>query len=150
MKTAQQWLDQYGESHQNPTNERIHWVCIPLIVVSLLGLLAYVGPFGFSWLNGATLLLGVAILWYARLSKPLAIGMLLVGAGALGVVALLSSLPIPLWISSILIFVGAWIAQFIGHKIEGKKPSFLEDLQFLLVGPLWLLCHVYRRLGLSY
>ena len=46
------------------------------------------------------------------------------------------------------LFVLAWVGQFIGHKIEGKKPSFFEDLQFLLVGPVWLLRFVYERMGL--
>ena len=48
------------------------------------------------------------------------------------------------------LFVVGWIIQFVGHKIEGQKPSFFEDLQFLLIGPLWLLSDVYRRLGISY
>jgi len=48
------------------------------------------------------------------------------------------------------IFVIAWIGQFIGHKIEGKKPSFLEDLQFLLIGPAWLLHFIYKKLGIVY
>ena len=48
------------------------------------------------------------------------------------------------------IFVIAWIGQFIGHKIEGKKPSFLEDLQFLMVGPAWLLSFIYKKVGIKY
>ena len=56
----------------------------------------------------------------------------------------------PLWASSLAIFVIAWVGQFIGHKIEGKKPSFFEDLQFLMIGPLWLLGHLYRKFGIRY
>ena len=48
------------------------------------------------------------------------------------------------------VFVVAWIGQFIGHAIEGKKPSFFEDVKFLLVGPAWLLHFVYRRAGIRY
>ena len=44
----------------------------------------------------------------------------------------------------------AWIGQFIGHKIEGEKPSFFEDLQFLLIGPAWLLGAIYQKLGIRY
>jgi uncharacterized membrane protein YGL010W len=55
-----------------------------------------------------------------------------------------------LWVTSLVIFVAAWIGQFIGHAIEGKRPSFFKDLQFLLIGPLWLLAAAYRRLGLRY
>ena len=56
----------------------------------------------------------------------------------------------PLWIFSVIIFVIAWIGQFIGHKIEGKKPSFIEDLQFLLIGPAWLLSFIYKKIGIKY
>ncbi len=56
----------------------------------------------------------------------------------------------PVWRSALVVFVVAWIGQFIGHKIEGKKPSFLQDLQFLLIGPVWLLGFIYRNLGIRY
>lgn len=149
MQNVQALLDQYGESHQNPVNKTIHWVCIPLIVISLLGLLRS-APLEVGPLNLASGLIVISLVYYFKLSKPLALGMLLVSAGMLGVVYALSTLSVPLWQSSLAIFVGAWIAQFIGHKIEGKKPSFLEDLQFLMIGPLWLLSDVYRRLGIQY
>ena len=58
--------------------------------------------------------------------------------------------PYPLWQTAIVIFVVAWIGQFVGHKIEGKKPSFFKDLQFLLVGPMWLMHFIYKRVGISY
>ena len=52
-----------------------------------------------------------------------------------------------IWKLSMLIFIFAWIGQFIGHKIEGQKPSFFEDIQFLLIGPAWLLSFIYKKLG---
>jgi uncharacterized membrane protein YGL010W len=58
--------------------------------------------------------------------------------------------PLPLWAVSLIIFTGAWIGQFVGHKIEGKKPSFFKDLQFLLIGPAWLLSFIYRKIGITY
>ncbi len=54
-----------------------------------------------------------------------------------------------LWIS-IAVFIGSWILQFIGHKIEGKKPSFLKDIQFLLIGPAWLMHFIYKKLNIKY
>jgi uncharacterized membrane protein YGL010W len=42
------------------------------------------------------------------------------------------------------------VGQFIGHKIEGKKPSFFKDILFLLIGPLWLLSFIYKKVGISY
>ena len=151
MRTAQEWLDSYGESHQNPTNKTIHWICIPWIMISLLGLLASIpSPFEHPWLNWGAALIAFAVVYYALLSVPLAVGMALIGTAMLAIVQVLSGLPMPLWLSSLLIFVIAWIGQFIGHKIEGKKPSFFEDLQFLLIGPMWLLAHLYRRAGIGY
>ncbi len=151
MKTAEQWLDQYGESHQNRTNKLIHWVCIPAIVVSLFGLLASIPvPWDVAHVNVATVLLAFSLGFYMLISTRLAVGMLFAGTAMYAVAVSLTALSVPLWASSLAIFVAAWIAQFIGHKIEGKKPSFFEDLQFLLIGPLWLLGFIYRKAGLKY
>lgn len=135
-------LAKYSESHLNPTNEIIHFVCVPVIVFTLLGIVWWVHPL-------AALAVSAAALWYYfQLSRPFAIGMLIMSAAMLG---LLSAMPpatvLPL---SIAIFVLAWIGQFIGHKIEGKKPSFLDDLRFLLIGPLFVLGFLYRRLKVAY
>jgi uncharacterized membrane protein YGL010W len=151
MRTAQEWLDAYGESHQNPTNKRIHWVCIPWIMISVLGLLAALpNPFAAPWMHWGTVAAGLAIGYYALISIPLAIGMALVSTIMLSIVNAMAGLSVPLWLSSLVIFVVAWIFQFIGHKLEGKKPSFFEDLQFLLIGPMWLLAAIYRRAGVGY
>ncbi len=153
MKTAKEWIDEYGESHQNGANRAIHWVCVPAIVFSLLGLLWAVRIPGVesAWVNAATLLMALSLLYYLRLSPSLALGMVLVVAAMVwGLVALDRARPAPLWQVSIVIFVVAWIGQFIGHKIEGKKPSFFQDLQFLLIGPIYLLGSLYRRFGLRY
>ncbi len=150
-------LSEYGESHQNPTNKLVHWICVPLIMFSLLGLLwsipvpAAVARLAGPWLNWATLVMAAALLYYVRLSSRLALGMVLVWlvlAAGLRVVDRLAVLP--LWGVCLLIFALAWVGQFWGHKVEGKKPSFLKDLQFLLIGPLWLLHFVYRQLCWNY
>lgn len=137
-----QLLAQYRESHRNHSNEIIHMVCVPLIVFSLLGILWAIHPL----LTLAAI--GGSLWYYDRLSRPFAIGML---AMALVMLALLGMLPrvavLPL---SIAVFVLAWIGQFIGHQIEGKKPSFLDDLRFLLIGPLFVLSFVYRRLKVAW
>ncbi|MDN3575521.1 DUF962 domain-containing protein [Chitinimonas viridis] len=140
MSAIDQLFDRYGESHQHPFNKRVHWVCVPLITFSLLGLLWAVTP----WLAiGFSLL---ALTYYLRLSPAIALGMLLVAGSML---LLLSRLPYVLEVS-LTIFVLAWIGQFIGHKVEGKKPSFFEDIKFLLVGPAWLLGFIYRQYRIAY
>ena len=135
-------LEKYSESHLNPTNEAIHCVCVPLIVFSLLGLIWAVHPLL------ALAAVVAALAYYVKLSRNFAFGMLLMSAVMLVVLA---ALPRPAVLPlSIVIFVLAWIGQFIGHKIEGKKPSFFDDLRFLLIGPLFVLGVLYRRLNLAY
>jgi len=155
MRTVNEWLGEYGASHQNPTNKLLHWVCVPPIVLSVMGFLwALPVPAFFSavshGLNWATLTAAAAIVYYFTLSRALAVGILLAFVVLLGITAGLAQLPWPLWLTSLAIFVVAWIGQFIGHAIEGKRPSFFKDLQFLLIGPLWLLAAAYRRFGLAY
>lgn len=146
MKTLSVWLDEYAESHRNPVNKRLHWLCIPPIVFSVLGLLRAV-PLGNDWINVATVAGVLALLYYAVLSRRLALGMTVLGLLMYwGVEA--SDHGIGVWHLPLMaaIFVLAWIGQFVGHRIEGARPSFFKDLQFLLIGPLWLLAAVYRRL----
>lgn len=146
-------LAEYGESHKNETNKAVHWICVPLIVWSIFALLwalpvpAAMGAV--AGLNWATVSLVLAVVYYTFLSVPLALGF--AAFGALCVVATLTVQSIaPLWIVAGVAFLAAWAAQFWGHKIEGKKPSFLKDVQFLLIGPAWLLHFLYRRMGWAY
>jgi uncharacterized membrane protein YGL010W len=155
MRSVDQWLEEYGESHRNPVNKALHWACVPPIVMTVLGLLWSIPvPGGLAaqspWVNWATLGSVGALGWYALLSPALAIGLVHVLLGLLATVAWLDTLAWPLWQTSLAIFVVAWIGQFIGHAIEGKRPSFFKDAQFLLIGPLWLLAFVYRAIGLRY
>ena len=155
MRSVGDWFGEYGESHANPTNKLLHWICVPLIVLAVMGLLwSLPVPAAFSnlsvWLNWATLVGVLALGYYAALSPALAIGIALAFAAMFVTVNALDSLPFPLWATSLVIFVAAWIGQFIGHAVEGKRPSFFKDLQFLLIGPLWLVASLYRRVGLAY
>ena len=157
MKSIQDWLDEYGESHQNHINKKIHWLCVPAIMFSIVGLLwsipHYYMPVLFNnfKLNWAIIIITLILFYYFRLSKVMGFGMLIIGSLILiGNFFLTKILLIPLWLMSLFIFVIAWIGQFIGHKIEGKKPSFFQDLQFLLIGPAWLLSFIYKKIGLKY
>lgn len=135
-------LGKYSESHLNHTNEIIHFVCVPVIVFSLLGILWAIHPLA------AVAAVAASMAYYIKLSKNFAIGMGVMALFMLGILALLPpGIILPL---SIAIFILAWIGQFIGHKIEGKKPSFLDDLRFLLIGPLFVLSFLYRRLKLAW
>ena len=155
MRSLDVWLDEYADSHRNPANKRLHYLCVPPIQLALMGLLwaipvpAAVG--GWSLLvNWSALLALAALIYYATLSPRLALGMLFVVVVGYALLLALARLPAPLWAVCIAIFVVAWIGQFIGHAVEGKRPSFFKDVQFLLIGPLWILAALYRRLGLKY
>lgn len=153
-REVDRWLGNYSEDHRNPTNILIHWICVPLILWAVIALL-WVIPVP-AVLGRAGLWAGVAMFFalsfYLRLSRPLGFAMLAafvvfgvitqalydtIGAGNL------------LWLA-VAVFVAAWIAQFIGHKIEGKRPSFLTDLAYLMIGPAWLVAKIMRRSGLPY
>ncbi len=155
MRSVDGWLEEYGASHRDPTNKLLHVLCVPAIVLAVLGLLRSVpSPALFAelspWLNWATLVAAAALLYYVLLSPRLALGVLIAFIVLFALIQALAHAAWPLWVSSLSIFVIAWIGQFIGHAVEGKRPSFFKDLQFLLIGPLWLLAAAYRQLHLSY
>ncbi len=152
MRTIQSWLSEYGESHQNPTNKTVHWICVPVIFFCVTGLL-YSVKLGVAIapgmpLNLAIVALALVLAYYLRLSPTLALGMLLFSAVCLWLCRAIEQSGLQLWLVSIILFVAAWIGQFWGHHVEGKRPSFLKDLQFLLIGPAWLMSFVYQRLGI--
>lgn len=154
-RSMQQWFDAYGESHQNPTNKAIHWICVPVIYFCVVGFLysiplpdapPLVGPHML-----ASLAVGLVGIFYLRLSFTVAAGMVLWSLFCLATCRYLyTHVDTPLWLICTILFVVAWIGQFYGHKVEGRKPSFLEDLQFLMIGPAWLLSFIYRRFGIPY
>ena len=155
------YFDKYAESHQNPSNELIHWVCVPLIVFCLLGLvwaipfpyIKFLGQYN-GFVNWASFLIAGSIYYYYKLSPVLSYMMLLLlFAFSYGIIDLddwqKAGGP-ALWRVCLIMFLAAWIGQFIGHKIEGKKPSFLDDLKFLLIGPIWLLHFILIRFKIKY
>lgn len=148
---------EYGESHRNATNKLIHWICVPLIFWTILGFISlipsksicfiYIGCI--SYISLAAMVL--VTIFYMRLS-------FLIGLIKVFVMLLMESFAYGInirfkensWIVYLAVFIITWILQFVGHKIEGKKPSFLKDLQFLLIGPIWLLSFILKRLGIRY
>lgn len=159
MRKIDALLNEYGLSHQNGTNKLIHWICVPSIFFSIVGLIYSIPsemistwvPFLNGFANWATLILAIVLVYYVSLSPPLALGMFFFSAVCLALANFLNlEFPGKLWLISIGIFLIAWIFQFWGHKIEGKKPSFLKDIQFLLIGPAWLMHFIYKKIGIAY
>ena len=163
MRAIDALLGEYAESHQNKTNKAIHYICVPAIFWTVVALLWSVKlPVDFTvagrviQLNAAFIALALVLVYYIRLSFTLAIGMLFYSL----VCALVcytyegkiqpALSNFPLWAFALIVFIIAWIFQFYGHNIEGKKPSFLKDLQFLLIGPAWIMSFIYKSIGLKY
>lgn len=155
MKSATQWFNEYAVSHQNPVNKAIHWFAVPSIYASVIGLFWQI-PMPFSGLaeqgiNWALLLLIPALLFYFMLAFSIGLGMTIFSAVVVSVFrALEHQMVLEIWQLSLILFSVMWVFQFIGHKIEGKKPSFFQDLAFLLIGPAWLLGFVLKRLHIRY
>ncbi|WP_018691819.1 Mpo1 family 2-hydroxy fatty acid dioxygenase [Algicola sagamiensis] len=151
MKTLDEWFEEYAQSHQNPTNKKIHFVAVPIIYATVIGIFwSLPTPWNAS-LNWSILMTLPVLVFYFFLSPRVALGM-----GCLSMLIILFCFWLEqflgvniLWLS-VITFVIAWIFQFIGHHIEGKKPSFLKDIFFLLIGPAWVLCYAYRRWGIRY
>lgn len=153
MKTAQEYFDEYAVSHQNETNQTIHYICVPLIFFSVIGLLMSIpttllentfGLYNPLLENWAVVVAVIISIFYLRLGFWYFTEMLFV---------ILVSIIGNFWLgntvnllyASLIIFILAWIGQFYGHKIEGAKPSFLKDLEFLLIGPLWVIQKLNKK-----
>ena len=164
MKKIDLLLEEYGSSHKNKINKLIHWICVPAIFFSFVALIWSIplGPLenlkinDYQYINWATIALVFVVVYYIKLSPLLTIGMIIFSTICLYVTNYLENLifngkiEFQLWLIALIIFVISWIIQFIGHEIEGKKPSFLKDVQFLLIGPAWLMHFIYKKINISY
>jgi uncharacterized membrane protein YGL010W len=152
MSTFDQWMNEYGVSHQHPTNQTIHKICVPLIMLSVIGFLWSL-PIpdyfqGIAFLNWAIVFLILCLVFYFYLNVKMFLGMLVQSILMCWVCYQIEQIGFLLPFCT-LIFIGSWIAQFYGHKIEGKKPSFLKDIIFLLIGPLWVTRFLYKKMGIK-
>ena len=157
MKKIDQLFAEYAESHQNQTNKTIHWICVPLIFFSILGLISLIPTphFFVKYFGAISIASIVAILlvtvFYLKLSWRIALIMVFIMLLMEHFVYFVNAeFQHQSWIVFVAVFVLSWIGQFYGHKIEGKKPSFLKDLQFLLVGPIWLLSFILKKMNIQY
>ena len=153
QRSMRDWLESYSQDHQHPTNRLLHWICVPLIVWSVLALLWTI-PVPASLLRPgawAVFAIVLAFAWYWKRSHRLGAALLIV----LAIFALICAWafeqlgPASMrWLATG-IFAAAWIGQFIGHLFEGRRPSFFTDLAYLLVGPAWLMDKLLNRVGLK-
>lgn len=157
MRKIDHLFSEYAESHQNSTNKTIHWICVPLIFWSILGFISLIpSPHVFIEYFGMISIVSLVAIFlvtffYFRLSWRIALIMVFIMLLMEHLVYFINiEFQHKSWICFLSVFVLSWIGQFYGHKIEGKKPSFLKDLQFLLVGPIWLLHFILKKFGIKY
>ena len=135
-------LAHYGESHRHPTNELIHVIAIPAIMLSIVGMLFALHPWA------AYAFVGASLVYYALLHSPVLLAVM--AAWTVLLIGLATAMGSRAFVISLVIFVVGWIFQFIGHKLEGRKPSFFEDIQYLWVGPLFVVTLALRKLGVRW
>jgi uncharacterized membrane protein YGL010W len=134
--TMKNLMTEYHKSHINRTNQIIHYICVPIIFWSIAAMLWVIKlPYV---MNLAFVITGLLMLYYLVKSIKVFVTMLIFTAACLSLNYWLEAQGVPLLTVAIVLFVAAWIGQFIGHHIEGKRPSFFKDLQFLLIGPAWV------------
>lgn len=157
MRKIDRLFAEYAESHRNTTNKTIHWICVPLIFFSILGFISLIpAPHVCGKMVGCISIASIITVfavsfYYFSLSWRMGILMFTV-------MILLEHLAyriniglhgMPFWIY-LGIFILSWLGQFYGHKIEGRKPSFLKDIQFLLIGPIWLLSLLMKKFSIRF
>jgi uncharacterized membrane protein YGL010W len=150
MKTLDQHLSHYAAYHRDGRNIATHIIGIPLIVAAVEILASRpVVMAGTVPLTPAMLLAALATLFYLRLD--LRFGVTMAGLLGLGAWAGLHVAALPSWAWAAAgagAFIIGWIIQFIGHRFEGRKPAFLDDISGLLVGPLFIVAEIAFLLGL--
>jgi uncharacterized membrane protein YGL010W len=152
MRHIDKLLSQYGESHQNKTNILIHGIAVPSIFFVSIGLIYlipvpdFIARFDVTFAHILTIPM---LMYYFKLSGPIGAAMTLLTLGVFGGINLLEAMDVSVLWFSLILFVVMWILQFVGHKVEGKKPSFFEDVRFLLVGPAWWWMHLLKRLNIQ-
>src|SRR5881409_3959833 len=104
MRYVRSLFADYASYHQTKGNKTFHRLGIPLIMLSLIGMLARAGV---GHVNAAVALIVVAQIVYFMLEWRLAVAMLVVS-----VAFYFAGAALPLWINVVL-FVLGWIFQFV-------------------------------------
>ena len=153
VRPVDRFFAAYSDDHRHPANQWLHVLCVPAIVWSLLALV-YCIPLGAGLPTGslaAVMAIALTAFWL-WLSVPIGLGAAVLMAWSWGSVAALHAAfgATVLAVIGASVFVVAWVGQFIGHHIEGRRPSFFTDLVYLMIGPVWVLAKGYRKLSVGY
>jgi hypothetical protein len=155
MSETDRWLSAYGDSHRQISCPPIYWVAVLILVPGTTGMLwSLPTPAAFAeispLLNWGSAFLMATLVYYFIISLPLAIGMLpfMLAVGAFGVV--LTQARVSIAGVSLGLVVVAVAGLYFGHHAAGGVRAVLRDIQFMMIGPIWLLSNLYRRLGIPF
>lgn len=146
-------MAEYERDHQDKTNRLLHFIAVPLIFFCVVAFVTEIPtPAGIEKLPGGWLLIAVipASIYYLRRSVTAGVIMIAFTLLCFGIIELLRHAALPVWEVSLGLFIVLWGVQYVGHSIEGKRPSFFRDAQFLLIGPVWVFHKFLRPLGVRY
>lgn len=151
LKNLSARLDEYSQTHQHPLNKKIHYLCVPAIFYCTFGILWHIPllPMFSQWpaMNWALLVMLGSLLFYFSLSRSAGFYMgLIMGLCWISFELYPAQATVKLWQICLVIFIIAWLGQFYGHVVEKKRPSFFQDVTFLLIGPLWIVDRVVHSL----
>lgn len=149
MRSLADYIEEYSDSHQNQTNILIHKICVPAIMFSLLGILKAlpVSATWPMWLDWSTVFIIASLIYYSLFKNIRVVAAIIIML--IPMLLILEEMRPRFFVISVIVFIVAWIGQFIGHKIEGKKPSFFKDLFFLLIGPVWTMNSLAAETGID-
>ena len=146
MRNLEQQITQYAAYHRDRRNIATHFVGVPMIVFSVILALAniLIGPVHLGWIGVLT-----AAIYYLVLDRPLGFAMafyLFMNAVLASLIAAYTSTVAGLGLAAACFIIG-WAIQFVGHKYEGMKPAFTDDLIGLVIGPLFVMTELFFMLG---
>jgi len=153
--TLDDWADRYGQLHPEGACSAAAWLSITVLVASLLGLLGSLpvpAPLQAQQLviNWATMLLMAAFVYYCMLSLRIAVAGLVYLAAAATPGIWLELRGLPVWPLALGTFIPAFVWQLEMTRRATGRVRVLRNLQYLMLGPVWLLRAVFRRAGLAY
>lgn len=155
MSETDRWLDDYGTSHRNISHPAVYWVSVQLLVVATIGLLwAIPVPQEFAdispILNWGTVFLLAAVVYYFIISLALAFGMLPFILAIVAFHVWLQHSPYSALTASLGLTLGALLGLCAGHYRGDGLRGVLNDIQLMMIAPVWLLSRAYRRLGIPH
>ena len=155
MSDTDKWLRNYGENHRNVAHPAVYWLAVAALVLATVGMLwSLPVPDEFMKispaLNWGSAFLMVSVVYYFIISVSLAIGMLPVVFGISSLAVWLERSPFEAALVSLILFSLSIAGLFLGRRADGGAMAVFEDIQMMMIAPVWLMSRLYKRLGIPF